>query len=302
MNTHITIGIPAYNEEINIAALLIGLLAQRTEGFVIDKILVVSDGSTDRTSGFVKLISDPRIELVEHEKREGLCKTQNDIIERTESDILIIMNADILPADDKCISEIVKPIMRDASIGLVGGNVVSASPNTFFESVIGSSHEFKQSLYENIDHGDTVYLCHGRIRAFSRDLYTRLVWPDPVPEDSYSYLRCKDAGYKFLYQKSARVLFRSPQTLVDYARQSRRFVDGKKQLGVHFGAQKVNGAFHIPVWLFVKAFMKFSTHRPMYAALYCLSMLVARLTPFKALNSRQWAISETTKSLLSRAE
>ncbi|MEK7576594.1 MAG: glycosyltransferase [Patescibacteria group bacterium] len=302
MNIHVTIGIPAYNEETNIAALLIGLLAQRIEGFVIDKILVISDGSTDRTTEFVKLISDPRIELVEHAKREGLNRTQNDIIVRTKSDILVIMNADVLPADDKCIAEIVKPIMRDASVGLVGGNVVSAPPNTFFESVIGSSHWFKQSLYENINHSETVYLCHGRIRAFSRDLYTRLVWPDSVPEDSYSYLLCKDAGYKFLYQKNARVLFRAPQTLIDHARQSQRFVDGNKQLRAHFGTKKVKRAFHIPAWLFVKAFMKFSLRRPVHMALYCLSTLTARLAPFKALNSRQWEISETTKSLLSKAE
>jgi len=302
MITNVTIGIPAYNEETNIVAILIGLLAQRTDGFIINKILVVSDGSTDRTSEFVKLISDPRIELVEHEKREGLCKTQNDIIKRTKSDILVIVNADVLPADDKCIAEIVRPIIRDTSVGLVGGNVVSAPPNTFFESVIGSSHEFKQSLYESINKSDTIYLCHGRIRAFSRDFYTHLVWPESVPEDAYSYLRCKDAGYKFLYEKHARLLFRSPQTLIDHARQSQRFVDGIKQLEAHFGTKNVKDAFHIPVWLFIKEFMKFSVRKPMHMALYCFSMLAARLFPLEALDRRRWEISESTKSLLSRAE
>ena len=45
----VTIGIPAYNEEANVRNLLVSLLAQKETNFKLQEIIVVSDGSTDKT-------------------------------------------------------------------------------------------------------------------------------------------------------------------------------------------------------------------------------------------------------------
>ena len=46
----VSVGIPAYDEEANIKSLLEAILQQRQENFILKSIIVVSDGSTDRTA------------------------------------------------------------------------------------------------------------------------------------------------------------------------------------------------------------------------------------------------------------
>ena len=73
----VTIGIPAYNEEANIGHLLKSLIKQKEEDFKIDKIIVSSDGSTDRTIEIVKSFKDSRIKLLDNKKRRGQASRQN---------------------------------------------------------------------------------------------------------------------------------------------------------------------------------------------------------------------------------
>jgi len=67
----ITIGIPAYNEEKNIGNLLNDILNQKLEHNILEKILVISDNSTDKTdeivSSFMKRYDN--IQLIRIEKR-----------------------------------------------------------------------------------------------------------------------------------------------------------------------------------------------------------------------------------------
>ena len=56
----VTIGIPAYNEENNIIPLLTSLVNQKTSQVVVEKIIVMSDGSSDNTVGSVKLLKNKK--------------------------------------------------------------------------------------------------------------------------------------------------------------------------------------------------------------------------------------------------
>ena len=62
--TTITIGISAYNEVANIKALLQTLLAQRANNFLLEKIIVISDQSTDDTASEVNSVLNPRIKFI----------------------------------------------------------------------------------------------------------------------------------------------------------------------------------------------------------------------------------------------
>ena len=77
----VTIGIPAYNEEANIGVLLRAIVKQRETDFVLKKIIVVSDKSTDNTANEVKKIKDSRIKLIENRVRRGKVYNQNKIFE-----------------------------------------------------------------------------------------------------------------------------------------------------------------------------------------------------------------------------
>jgi glycosyltransferase involved in cell wall biosynthesis len=62
----VAVVIPAYNEEKLIAATVTGVPA------FVDRVYVVDDRSKDGTAGAVRALSDPRVELVEHERNEGV--------------------------------------------------------------------------------------------------------------------------------------------------------------------------------------------------------------------------------------
>lgn len=68
----ITLLLPAYNEAVNLKAMF-EFLAKHP---VVDKVLVVDDGSTDETvslvEGFCRSLVRPVIEIVRHEKNQGL--------------------------------------------------------------------------------------------------------------------------------------------------------------------------------------------------------------------------------------
>src|SRR3989344_5204255 len=92
----ITVGIPAYNEERNIRSVLESVLQQRGSLFRLEKIIVVSDGSDDRTESMVREIAaaNPIIELVADHGRKGKITRLNQLCRMNQSDFLVFLDAD----------------------------------------------------------------------------------------------------------------------------------------------------------------------------------------------------------------
>ena len=196
-NIKISIGIPAHNEEDNIVFLIDALKTQKIDCGQIAEIIVISDGSADRTVELVRSIPDERIRLIVWGKREGLNSAQNKIISEATGDILVILNADILPANNMFIQEIITPILKDAGVGLVSADMTAAKPLGIFEAIIANSYEMKNNIYKALRSQDNIYLCHGQARAFSRAFYEQMHWSDEFPEDAYSYIMCAQKGFLF---------------------------------------------------------------------------------------------------------
>lgn len=69
----VTVVIPAYNEELGVAGVLvelIGELDQSLSGIPIE-VIVVDDGSRDRTAEQVQTVTDPRIRVLRHDRNRG---------------------------------------------------------------------------------------------------------------------------------------------------------------------------------------------------------------------------------------
>ncbi|RJR16486.1 glycosyltransferase family 2 protein [Candidatus Microgenomates bacterium] len=295
----VTIGIPAFNESANIEALLRSLVVQKTKRVSLTKIIVVSDGSTDETVSQARNVKDLRISIVGRPTRLGHCLTQNEILEHVQSDYLILMDADVLPKDDLMVENLLTPFFKDSSITLVGGNTESLLPQTLVESFLTASHNFKQRLYQDINHGDNIYLCHGRIRALHRALYQNLRWPNHTPEDSYLYLINKKHSGKFSFCKNATVAFRCPQTLLEHKLQSTRFLQGKKRLVELFGLPAVKKAYHIPKFLFVRHFLVYLLTNPVTGLGYVGMMLFIRLNRIeKSAYRATFKIAKTSKRIV----
>lgn len=232
MNTPISIGIPALNEEANIGLLLNSLLAQKSEHTELKEIIVISDGSTDRTADIVESIAkqDSRVILVNHTNRAGASMRQNEILEMFSGEILVLLNADVIPESDTFLDVICEPIIADTTVGLVGARVKPLPAQGFIEGIINWSARFKRDFYESLEEMHRIYLCHGRARAFSRTFAKSFTWKPLVGEDAFSYIQCIKLGYRFVYQKNACVKYRSPQTITDHIKQSGRFIQGQSVL------------------------------------------------------------------------
>lgn len=293
----ISIGIPAHNEEGNIAFLIDALKTQRMDRGQISEIIVISDGSEDRTVELIRSIPDERVRLIVWEKREGLNSAQNKIVSEATGDILVILNADVLPANDMFIQEIIAPILNDAGVGLVGADMAAAKPLGIFEAIIANSYEVKNNICKALRLQDNIYLCHGQARAFSRAFYQQMHWSDEFPEDAYSYIICLQKGFTFRFAPRANVIFRCPQNLSDHLRQSCRFIDGKERLTQSFASSSIRAHYHIPLSLFFREFGKSLAKHPFLTVAYFFIMIYVRMSGWRPSHASKYEISKSSKKV-----
>lgn len=89
----VTAFIPAYNRERFIAAAVRSVLEQRYTDF---ELLVVDDGSTDRTADIVAGFDDPRVRLERNAANQGIPYTRNRGLELARGEYLAILDSDDL--------------------------------------------------------------------------------------------------------------------------------------------------------------------------------------------------------------
>ncbi len=106
--------VPAYNEEKTIGNVLAVLQGSK----MIDKIIVISDGSEDRT---VEAASDYAgvtiIELLENRGKGGAVKAGLD---RCCSEAIIILDADLIGLTDAHIEALMKPVLEEKTMMTIG--------------------------------------------------------------------------------------------------------------------------------------------------------------------------------------
>ncbi len=299
----ISVGIPAYNEAANIQHLIQNLLSQKTKRTILHEIIVVSDGSTDDTVKSVLAFEDPRVRCHKLSKRQGQAIAQNRIIKTFSGDVLVMLNADVLPASDYFLEEIAKPFATDDRLGLVTPAVLPLTPETWVEKILHQSILMKKDLFEQWHHGQNMYTCVGRARAFSREFAKKITWPKVTAEDAYSYLWNYSLGYHYLYLSSTSVYYRLPQTVHDHIKQSARFMTGPQELYSHFPPALVDYHYALPLMSKVMTTLRHSIQNPVsvmsYIALF--AYIKFGIDKQKYLSSR-WSISETSKRLFHHPE
>lgn len=299
----VTIGIPAYNEEANIAQLLRALLKQDTSNFVLKEIIVVSDQSTDNTVGEVKSVKSKKIVLLKNLKRKGQALSQNKMFERANTDIVILLNADTLPVNNKMLGELVKEIIKNKKIGIVGGKPIPVAGKSLFERIINKSVDFKYSLFVEKNNGDNIYLCHGRVRAFSKALYKNMRWEKVFGEDAFSYLYCKRYGLAFRFAPKALVYYRSPETLSDHLMQSTRFIKSSEELAKYFSIKTVRSEYKLDIIQTIRVYWRSLYVDPLALISYLCIYILAHLYVFSGIRIKvKWRPSLSTKHIKPRSK
>lgn len=295
----VSIGIPAYNEEANIKNLLLFLFEQKQVGFKIKEIVVLSDGSNDKTISLAKSVDSNLIKIIDRKIRRGKIICQNEILKLVRNDVLVLLDADIIPANDKFLENLVRPILKNKA-DLVAGKVTPLPPYTLVEKVINLSSKIKTDFFEKATEVNEVYLCHGRARAFSQALRKKLHWPEEINsgEDAYSYLFCISNNFKFYYQPKAHILYRSPNSLRDHIKQSVRFMQSKRSMKNYFEKDLVEKAYRIDTDRFLKIIFDNFISNPFLLTSYLLIYVLSKLLSlFRKDNKQLWDISISSKRL-----
>jgi len=294
----VTIGIPAFNEETNIATLLKSLLNQVSEYVVMKNILVYSDASVDGTEQAVQSLQSDKIEFVKSKKRMGKPAISNYIFHHADTDIVVILDADIRLTDNAFIEELTLPIVEGRA-DLTSGKITELPPVTFIEKVLAASMDIKRESFESYNNGQNIYTCHGRSRAFSRRFYTKFVAPVEVAaDDAYSYIECLKLGFAYSYTPKAVLQYRLPKTVNDHLRQSRRFFQGNQRLLEYVDPNVVNELLSLPTSLKVKALVKFMITQPIYFACYIGILFYSKLQSVTTPSTTsKWSIATSSKAL-----
>lgn len=293
----LTIGIPAHNEEANISLLLKSLLDQKELSFKLEKIIVYSDASTDQTGREVTKVKSRKIQFVESKRRSGKPTISNYFFKHAQTDIVVILDADIRLKSKSFLNQLVLPITKNRA-DLTSAQITELPAVTFVEGVLKNSMEVKRHAFESYNNGDNLYTCHGRARAFSRNFYRQfLANPDVAADDAYSYIMCQQMGFTYQYTPKAVLEYRLPQNITDHLRQSTRFFNGEKQLRRYFPHMVIEKYLSLPTSIKLTSLLHFALHYPVSFISYLLILIYAKITAFSSATTSKWTVANSSKAL-----
>lgn len=295
----LSIAIPAHNEEGNIGSLLESLSVQKSKNYRLIEIVVLSDGSTDRTNEIVKLVSkkDKKIRL-RTSRRVGKSRKISHFLASCKSDIVLLLDADITIVDTFLLDKVTMAFSRNAKVGLVG---LCDIPKATEGLIAGSISELActwNEVKEKAGSGQSIHNIHGCAYAMSRNLYKYVNIPKTIfNDDEYAYILNDKLGLNFLHLCRAKVYYSLPKTITDYIRQSSRFGESRNRT-IHYFGDNARQYFVIPFWMKCKSMMR---HLVLHSVYFIGAMLLQACYTVKRGESSEnfsrgyWNIIESTK-------
>lgn len=114
----IAVVIPAHDEEFVIETTVAAALELRWPEV---RVMVVDDGSTDRTAELVAGIDDPRVELVRLDRNVGKANALDVALDRTTSELVLQLDADAIP-ERNLLEWLVPQLLRHDDVAAVTAN------------------------------------------------------------------------------------------------------------------------------------------------------------------------------------
>jgi cellulose synthase/poly-beta-1,6-N-acetylglucosamine synthase-like glycosyltransferase/peptidoglycan/xylan/chitin deacetylase (PgdA/CDA1 family) len=222
----VTVIVPAYNEQVGIERAIRSLAASDYPSF---DVVVVDDGSTDRTAEIVEGLALPRVVLVRQDNT-GKAAALSTGVRLSESEIIVMVDGDTVfePDTIRCL---VEPL-SDPNVAAVSGNTKVGNRGGLLgrwqhiEYVSGFNLD--RRMYEVLQCTPTV---PGAIGAFRRDVLDEVggVSGDTLAEDTDLTLAIGRTGRRVVYAERARAWTEAPSTLGGIWRQRYRWSFGTMQ-------------------------------------------------------------------------
>jgi cellulose synthase/poly-beta-1,6-N-acetylglucosamine synthase-like glycosyltransferase len=323
----VTVGIPSYNEEMNISNLLRSIIELNkldnqpestnndnscekdeyynsgtrednrmiaAKDFAICEI-IISDDSSDNTYRLVETLATENpslsIKLLHHDNRRGVPSAWNEIFKEAIGEIIVLYDADIIISNSTT-ANLVQSISN--GIGLCASN---SQPLVLKESAVSRASVFIAEWLRWVrKSGLSQYTVMGRALSILSQVAKRITIPEGVIALDL-YLQCKvvELGFKVVYNDQALVYFRPPDNMKDFSSQIIRATNGHKQIR-HLLTGRCIG---LPLRNRLVASVKSIVQDPkgVIYLIYCYSLLPFYGRNLTATDSSKWDIAKSTKRL-----
>lgn len=224
----VTVVLPAFNEEQQIGAAIEALL--RLE-YPRDRLqlLVVSDGSTDRTDEIVRSYEDRGIELLRVEERGGKTRAENLAAPRIRGEIVVNTDASIRlhPAAVRALV----PWFADPSVGVASGRDVSVGDAELQANVGETGYVNAEMALRALEtRVQGIVGASGSLYAIRKELHLLPV-PEGLSRDFSAALTARRHGYRSVSVDDAICLVpRTPSLHREYPRKVRTITRGMQTL------------------------------------------------------------------------
>ncbi len=210
--------VPAYNAERTLANTLQALRRQTVPREVYE-IIVVDDGSTDRTREIAQHLADRVI----HQENQGPAAARNHGVRVARGEIVLFTDADCEPLPD-WIEKMTAPFADPEIVGTKGAYLTRQ--RSFIARFVQLEYEDRydrMAKFAQIDFIDT-YSAAYRRDVFLANKGFDTIFPTASVEDQEFSFRLAQKGYKMVFVPAARVYHQHNETLKDYLR--RKFYIG----------------------------------------------------------------------------
>ena len=198
----VTVLIAAFNEEREIGRTVLNKLSQDYPADRLE-VLVVSDGSTDRTDEIVRELArshQGRVSLLRQEPRQGKTQALNMAVAHVAGEILIFSDANSLYRPD-AIRRLVRGF-ADSAVGYVSGQMIYTNPEGGGIGEGSGAYMRYENLLRALEtRVHSVIGVDGGIDAVRRELYVPMR-PDQLP-DFVLPLNVVEQGRRVVYEPEA---------------------------------------------------------------------------------------------------
>ncbi|MFA5993120.1 MAG: glycosyltransferase family 2 protein [Candidatus Pacearchaeota archaeon] len=299
--TPVSLIIPVYNEEKNIERILLAVQKQ-TIFQELKEVLVISDSSNDRTHDILKGISKntKKIRLIVKRERKGKFDSMRKSFSLLNSDIIIILDADVSLSKDTSLSELISPFSKNDQIGItvlknepLKKKITWASTASLFSIYL--RHEIIK-LKKDYHYDNFQTLC-GRTIAIKKELYKKIehLYDDPGDDQNLFFLTIKNK-LRVYYVDSSSVRYNVPLTINDYLKQNIRYRKGLKAKDRDYGRENVDKYTKVGPKILIALFLTLIKH-PLAAIAWAPLYILGYFSTIKdkKFNSGAWEVSESTK-------
>lgn len=230
----VSIGIPSYNEGVNIIRILNRLRrVYDGENYRIREVIIVDD-SIDETplliEKYVRGLREKPFEIkyIHNDRRLGVGEAWNRIFRLAIGDIIVLIDADIF-FDNDLIYRLVKRLTYNSKVGGIACRTIPIRSHG-----IASDASYVIGLWLNRvreSNPSTEYLFMGRCIALWRGIARRIIIPrEIISIDLYLQLKILSLNCDVGFERDAKIYFYTPRDMMEHVSQVLRGYIGHRQL------------------------------------------------------------------------